>query len=192
MLLLYQKYMRGVDRVDQRLRYFRPRGKSHLWWTTLAMHIINITVHNAFILHRNHASDNCMSNRTFRLKLALALIDQYCGRKPIGRPGISIVTRIHAKGKAINNATNVARGPVVYAREGLPSTDVNSATFPFVQFHVSRFITNGCFSNTVQWNGRCKMWLCFFSKIQVQARNAGVGQSRDGPTNKRWLAVLKS
>ncbi len=85
-LILYSRYMRGVDRADQYLEYFRPKGKSQRWWMVLALHLINIAVHNAYVLYRNNSNNLPISNRDFRLSLATELVDGYRGHKIVGRP----------------------------------------------------------------------------------------------------------
>jgi hypothetical protein len=86
---VYQKYMRGVDRADQQLSSFRPGSQTKRWWVVLAWHIINLAVHNAYIVARlNHeaAGTKSLTNSEFRLKLAHQLVNGWTCVKEAGRP----------------------------------------------------------------------------------------------------------
>lgn len=50
-IVLYNKYMGGVDRCDQLNKYYTITRKTIKWWKKLAFHMINQTVTNAFILY---------------------------------------------------------------------------------------------------------------------------------------------
>lgn len=84
-LLDYQQYMRGVDRVDQRCESYMPGTKSRRWWVKMAWGIINIGIHNAYIMHRLQCEakgKQPLTNFAFRLKLANELRAEYLNRAP--------------------------------------------------------------------------------------------------------------
>jgi hypothetical protein len=87
----YQHSMRGVDRLDQQINSKRPGAKTMRWWVAIAWGIINIIVHNAYVLHREcciAAAERPLSNYAFRLRLADQLIGSYRGRARVGRPPV--------------------------------------------------------------------------------------------------------
>src|SRR6185437_1713829 len=81
--------MRGVDRVDQQCGSYRPGSRTLRWWVPLAWGIINLAIHNTYVIHlHRHAAAGTkpMTNFAFRLSLAKKLINGYRGRKRAGRP----------------------------------------------------------------------------------------------------------
>ena len=72
----YVQYMRGVDRVDQQCASYWPGSKAQRWWPSMAWGIINIGVHNAYVLHREQcraAGRIPPSNFAFRKQLCMEL-----------------------------------------------------------------------------------------------------------------------
>jgi hypothetical protein len=85
----YQQYMRGVDRVDQQCSTFSPGSQSHRWWVPIAWWLVNLACHNAYIIHselRAASGARPMENNAFRVQLAKQLINNWSGRKRSGRP----------------------------------------------------------------------------------------------------------
>lgn len=84
----YQHSMRGVDRLDQQINSKRPGAKTMRWWVAMAWGIINLIVHNAYVLHRESciaAAEQPLTNYAFRLRLAKQLVGSYSGRSRAGR-----------------------------------------------------------------------------------------------------------
>ena len=80
----YQRYMRGVDRLDQQINSLRPGSKTNRWSVPIAWAIINIAIHNSYILHcmvSAAAKSKPLTNYKFRLKLSKQLIGNYNGRQ---------------------------------------------------------------------------------------------------------------
>jgi hypothetical protein len=78
----YQQYMRSVDRVDQQCASYWPGSKAQRWWPSVAWGIINIGVHNAYVLQRlqcEAAGTRPLSNFAFRKQLCLELRGGYIG-----------------------------------------------------------------------------------------------------------------
>jgi hypothetical protein len=77
----YGAMMGGVDHAAHNMHAFQPGSESKRWWVVLAWAIINIAIHNAFIIycHLPHATK--MTNREFRLKLAEELVHAHLTRK---------------------------------------------------------------------------------------------------------------
>jgi hypothetical protein len=71
---VYQQWMGAVDRVDQRLSYFRlSRARTRKYWKVLAFGIFDLAIHNTLVLYNRHVNKN-ISAKDFRLKLAKELI----------------------------------------------------------------------------------------------------------------------
>ena len=47
----YTKGMAGVDRSDQMLSYYSVMSKTLLWYKKIAVHFIESSVHNAYIMY---------------------------------------------------------------------------------------------------------------------------------------------
>lgn len=80
----YQRYMRGVDRLDQQINSLRPGAKTNRYSIPIIWAIINIAIHNAYVLHCMTAARlliKPLSNIAFRIKLAKQLINNYIGNR---------------------------------------------------------------------------------------------------------------
>ena len=55
------RWMRGVDRSNQYLAYYRFEHKSRKWWRTIFTSLIDKSISNAFILYKckNPSSNKC-------------------------------------------------------------------------------------------------------------------------------------
>jgi hypothetical protein len=84
----YQHSMRGVDRLDQQTNSKRPGGSTKRWWVAMAWGIVNLIVHNAYVLHRElstAADERPLTNFAFRVRLAKQLVGSYSGRARVSR-----------------------------------------------------------------------------------------------------------
>ena len=88
-VVLYNKYMAGVDKGDQMRQYYRVRTKCTKNYKYIFWFLFDVAVTNAYILslftptsmpitHQRH--------KAFRLKLADQLVSNYNNRKRLGRP----------------------------------------------------------------------------------------------------------
>ena len=89
-VLDYSDYMYGVDLCDQRLQYYHWLRKTVKWWRKMSLHIINMCMLNANILHNKFASKK-MSSEVFRKFVATCLLKE---------------------GEAVSNATPQRRTPL--------------------------------------------------------------------------------
>jgi hypothetical protein len=118
----YQQYMRGVDRADQQCASYWPGSKARRWWPSVAWGIINIGVHNAYILHQLQckASDTRpLTNFAFRKQLAQQLRGDHCANtRPLpGRDG-----SVAHRPRLINgNLARVCHGVGCSSRSGKPT-----------------------------------------------------------------------
>lgn len=51
----YNKYMGGVDRMDQNISYYRISIRSKKWWVPFFMFMPDVAIQNAWLLYRNSA-----------------------------------------------------------------------------------------------------------------------------------------
>lgn len=83
---LYNKYMGGVDHNDQLRQYYGVRLKGRKFYKYFFWFVFDVAVTNAFIVSRNHTSQNIPNLKKFRGDLAKDLIGSFNGRKRRGRP----------------------------------------------------------------------------------------------------------
>ena len=74
-ILMYTKYMFGVDLSDQLLAYYSLLRKSIKWWRKLMIHLVNLAMLNAYILYRKANTGHKGSHIAFRINLVRALIE---------------------------------------------------------------------------------------------------------------------
>ena len=85
----YNKYMGGVDKLDQQLSYYPVGRPGKKWWRYIVWHIINTAVYNAFIIWNKSAHNfpilKTYDHMMFRCDIADGLINGFCSRKLPGR-----------------------------------------------------------------------------------------------------------
>jgi hypothetical protein len=89
---------RGVDRANKQLFSSLPGTQTARWWVRVAWWIINICVHNAYIIHRHQkqkAKQKPLNNNDFRLELAKALVNNYSSRKRTTSHPTTIIPTAH-------------------------------------------------------------------------------------------------
>lgn len=85
----YNKFMGGVDIGDQYCKYYQVRMKLRKAYKYIFWFLVEISILNAFILHRYSPSTSTTKSvhyLDFRLQLAKELIGEYNSRKRLGRP----------------------------------------------------------------------------------------------------------
>ena len=63
----YNKWMGGVDRTNQRSRYYSLDHRCSRPWMRIFLHLFDVTISNAYILYKH----NCRSSSTSKVKTAL-------------------------------------------------------------------------------------------------------------------------
>jgi hypothetical protein len=97
-IVLYNKYMGGVDHADQLNKYYTVTRKTIKWWKKLAFHIINLVITNAYIIQKEHARKP-LSHYTFRKELARTLTTAFSqelnpkGRRHVGNPQVRLAEK---------------------------------------------------------------------------------------------------
>ena len=84
----YNKYMGGVDRSDQLLRYYSGHRRANRWYRTILLHLFDIATTNAFVLHRDVAQvrgDRPLPHSVFMQQLCEGLCGVEMGRVPANR-----------------------------------------------------------------------------------------------------------
>lgn len=69
----YNKFMGGVDRSDQMIQYYEVIHQTRKYWKTLFFHFIDLSIVNAYILHKAIHPDDKTSHFQFRESLVRAL-----------------------------------------------------------------------------------------------------------------------
>ncbi|KAF7701564.1 PiggyBac transposable element-derived protein 4 [Cucumispora dikerogammari] len=52
----YNKYMGGVDKFDQMIKYYPIKRKTNRWPNKFTMHTLQILIHNAYVLYKEYCS----------------------------------------------------------------------------------------------------------------------------------------
>lgn len=92
-ILLYNKYMGGVDRGDQLRGYYSCRTKSRKFYKYVFYFLYDVAVTNAYILQKNFCPESTYRRmKEFRLQLARELIGDYSSRRRAGRRPTLITT----------------------------------------------------------------------------------------------------
>ena len=73
----YNKYMLGVDRLDQRMSYYQFVRKSVRWWRKVFFWMVEVVVVNSYILYSTHTdARRKLSHKEFRRELVMALCEE--------------------------------------------------------------------------------------------------------------------
>ena len=90
-IILYNKFMGGVDRGDQLRGYYRCRTKSRKFYKYIFFFLLDVAITNAHILMKTSTSSCPFKGvKSFRIQLAKDLIGEYCSRRRRGRGGTVI------------------------------------------------------------------------------------------------------
>jgi len=115
-LPLYVKAMRGVDVFSQRQAYSKLGRRSRKWFYSLVWFIVDIAIHNAYILYQNKHKQSHFSQKDFRKALMQQLVGGHTSRKcraaPLKRPRDSLHRLQHVKqqGTCVRCAKTVRQG----------------------------------------------------------------------------------
>lgn len=50
----YNKYMGGVDKFDQMIKYYPLKRKTNRWPNRFTLHIIQLLLHNSYVLYKKY------------------------------------------------------------------------------------------------------------------------------------------
>ena len=72
----YNKYILGVDRLDQRMAYYKFERKSVRWWRKVFFWMLEVVVVNSYILYSHHTdAPRKLSHKQFRRQLVVHLCE---------------------------------------------------------------------------------------------------------------------
>ena len=92
-IILYNQYMGGVDRGDQKRGYYQCRTKSHKFYKYIFKFLLDVSVTNTYILQCESGTSSFSTIKDFRIQLAKMLIGDYSSRRRPGRSG-GVVRRL--------------------------------------------------------------------------------------------------
>jgi hypothetical protein len=72
----YTRLMGGVDLSDQLMNYYNFLRRSKKWWRKLWVHLLNMIIHNAFVLNKKFGDNKKLAHYEFREEIALKLIEK--------------------------------------------------------------------------------------------------------------------
>ena len=90
-IILYNKYMGGVDWGDQLRGYYNCRTKSRKFYKYIFHFLFDEAITNSYVLQKSFCS-NIKNIKDYWLKLAIQLIGQYCSRQRAGHRPVAIRT----------------------------------------------------------------------------------------------------
>lgn len=79
----YNKYMGGVDKIDQMLETYSIVRKSRRWWVKIFFHFMDLAICNSYIIYKTCSTQNRkkpVSHLTYRSILVNELIGNYCSK----------------------------------------------------------------------------------------------------------------
>ena len=69
----YNRFMNGVDRSDQLIKYYNVLRQTHKYWKTLFLHFIDIAIVNSYIIYKEVHPRGKLSHFSFRETLVRQL-----------------------------------------------------------------------------------------------------------------------
>ena len=76
----YRVFMGGVDRANQKRKYYHVGRKNNRWWVYMASYLIDICLVNAFECFKFANVDCTLSHKQFNMCVGKQLIGGYCGK----------------------------------------------------------------------------------------------------------------
>ena len=88
----YNNFMLGVDKLDQMMSYYSFLHKSIKWWRKVFFWIVEMIVVNAYIIHKKTQADtgNNMTHLAFRRELITQLVDTVQTSRPVSTASSNI------------------------------------------------------------------------------------------------------
>ena len=88
-MVLYNRYMGGIDRNNWLRQYYHFRLKSRKFYGYIFWFLFEVCLANAHILHQHYSGSAKLTLKEFRLEVARGLIGDYNSRKRAGRHSIT-------------------------------------------------------------------------------------------------------
>ncbi|KAF2888104.1 hypothetical protein ILUMI_18069 [Ignelater luminosus] len=83
-IFMYNKYMGGVDRMNENIDKYRVCIKSKRWWWVLFTFCLDTAVHNAWQLHRKYTSENTKLDYLHFRRIVVQAYLQLYGTSAVG------------------------------------------------------------------------------------------------------------
>ncbi len=61
----YNKYMGGVDKFDQMIKYYPLKRKTNRWTQKFTVHVLELLLHNAYVLYKKYSTEKLVSHYDF-------------------------------------------------------------------------------------------------------------------------------
>lgn len=140
----YNQNMSGIDHHDQMLGYYPCVRKSLRWYKKLFVHIMQMSITNAHILHRMYSGESKKSNLSlynFTLSIAEALLPEVLTQQKVSSNDhklIKIEKTTEEKYRTLNQESKVAKRIVRKECKGCRSQKIRKATL---------YVCNSCDGN---------------------------------------------
>ena len=76
----YRRYMGGVDRSNQKRKYYHTGRKNNRWWIYMACYLIDVALVNAYICFKDLTPETRITHKTFQINVGQQLIAGYTNR----------------------------------------------------------------------------------------------------------------
>ncbi|KAG0436652.1 PiggyBac transposable element-derived protein 4 [Dictyocoela muelleri] len=72
----YNKYMGGVDKFDQMIKYYPLKRKTNRWTQKFTIHIFDLLIHNSYVLYKKYSKSKPLSHYDYIEKIIMNLIER--------------------------------------------------------------------------------------------------------------------
>jgi len=86
-IVQYNAFMGGVDKLDQMLESYLSLRESMKWYKKLFQHLLDVTVYNSFVLYKEKNPGTQDTLLSFRTKLIDGILTKYCTARHIATGG---------------------------------------------------------------------------------------------------------
>jgi hypothetical protein len=79
-LARYRVFMGGVDRANQKRKYYHIGRKNNRWWIYMSSYLIDVCLVNAYECFKFANEDTLVNHKNFNMRVGKQLIGGYCGK----------------------------------------------------------------------------------------------------------------
>ena len=83
-LARYRRYMGGVDRANQKRKYYHTGRKNNRYWTYLVWYMVDVALVNSYECYKHHFPETKLQHKFFNINVAKQLIGGFCSRNQRG------------------------------------------------------------------------------------------------------------
>lgn len=108
----YNKYMGGVDKLDQMLEAYSVVRKSRRWWVKIFFYFIDVAICNSYIIYKSSRTtkgEKAMSHLVYRSILVNELIGAYSSKSKRGYLPMKGYARKKQTGRGVLKVENTLR-----------------------------------------------------------------------------------